>query len=324
MTEITLLEKYIPTTFDEVVGQRNIVEILRGYVKSGNIPHMMFSGPPGVGKTALANVIARELYGEHWKKNIIMLNASSERGIDVIRGKIKESTQYSPFGGHDFKIIFMDEADEMTEPAQRALRETMIRHQSITRFIFAVNNINKVIAPIQDRCQIFRFKALNHDDIKLHLMKIAKAEDINIKSQNLMLIAVLAKGSMRRAINALQSVMVLAEIDEEHIREMMDTTVDVQHGKKLLKQVLTTTPEQYEAYFFKLIYNNGFGASEILQSTMTELMTANSPATLPAVLILAEYDYRIAQGASDVLQTRCALFKINQLKNKDKIIEVLK
>ncbi len=316
MNDITLLQKYEPKSLNGIAGQTNIVKILKGYVKTENIPHLMFSGPPGVGKTTLANILARELFGDHWRKNIIMLNASDERGIDIVRGKIKESTRYAPIGGYNYKIIFMDEADELTEPAQRALRETMIRNQTITRFIFSVNNISKVITPLQDRCQVFRFKAIPHDEIKIHLMKVAKAEEINIKSQHLMLVAVLAKGSMRRAMNALQSLSVIGEITEPIIRELMDTTVDAEHSKKLLKRVLTTEVEKYEEFLFKMVYASAFDPSEILQGMMSELIALNNPAALPAITTLAEHDWRISQGASGMIQLRCALFRINQMKQK--------
>ena len=155
-----------------------------------------------------------------------------------------------------------------------------------------------------------------NDDIKIHLMKVAKAEEINIKVQNLMLIAVLARGSMRRALNAIQSLSVLPEITEEIIREIMDTTVDSAHSKKLLKQILTTPVEKYEEYLFKLIYSNGFDPSEILQGIMDELIALNDPKALSAVVTIAEYDWRISQGASGITQTRCALLRVNQMKTK--------
>lgn len=319
----TLLERYEPTSLDSVIGQTNIVKILTGYVKTNNIPHLLFAGKPGTGKTTLARVLSRELFGEFWRKNIIMLNASSSRGIDVIRGEIKSATQYAPIGGYPFKIIFMDEADSLTKDAMLALRETMLRHQNITRFIFAVNDLNKIIPPLQDRMQIFRFRSIPHDEIKIHLMGIAKAEEIDISPQQEMLISVLSKGSMRQAVNALQTVSALDEITEPIIREIMDTTVDVEHSRKLLKRVLTTDIEKYEEYLFQLIYSNAFEPSEILQGLMDELIAASDPSTLQAVIILAEHDWRISQGSTPMLQLRCSLFRINQLKNKDKIIKVM-
>ncbi len=324
MENITLLQKYEPKSLNEVVGQSTIVEILQGYVQSSNIPHLLFTGAPGIGKTTVANCIARDLFGEHWNKNIVMMNASDERGIDIVRGKIKEATRYAPMGGYPFKIIFLDEMEEMTEPAQRALRETMIRNQSVTRFIFSVNNINKVIPPLQDRCQVFRFRSISHDEIKIHIMKIAKDEDIDISPQHLMLVSVLAKGSMRRALNALQSLAVLDNITEPIIREIMDTVVDSSHSKKLLKRVLTTDVDKYEEYLFQLVYANAFDPSEILQGVMDELIALNNPAALPAITTIAEHDWRISQGASGMIQLRCALFRVNQLKNRDKILKEMK
>ena len=321
---ITLLEKYEPTSLDSVVGQINIVKILRGYTKTGNIPHLMLSGKPGTGKTTITRVLARELFGKHWQKNIIMLNASSSRGIDTIRGKIKDSTMYQPIGGANYKIIFMDEADSLTKDAMLALRETMLRHQNITRFVFAVNDINKMIPPIIDRCQVFKFRDIPHDLIKIHLMKIAKSEEISISPQHLMLISVLAKGSMRQAVNALQTVSGLDSIDEPIIRELLDTTVDVEHSRKLLKRILTTDVEKYEEELFRLVYANAFEPSEILQGLMNELIALNSPTALPAVMMLADGDWKISQGANPMIQIRCALFRMNQLKTKDNILKEMK
>ena len=320
----TLLERYTPKTFQDIVGQTNIIKILTGYVRNNNIPHILFAGNPGCGKTATANTIARELFGDHWEKNIIMLNASDSRGIETVRGQIKSATQYAPIGGYPFKIIFLDEFDEMTESAQRALREVMIRNQAVTRFIFSVNNINKVIPPIQDRCQIFRFKSIPQDEIKYKIMYIAKEEKIDISPQNLLLIAYLSKGSMRKAINCLQSLSVLDEITEPIIRELMDTTVDVEHSRKLLKRVLTTDVEQYETTLFQLVYASGFEPSEILQGVTNELIALNDPIALPAIVTLAEYDFRISQGGNPMLQLRCGLFRVNQSKNKDKILQEMK
>ena len=278
-----------------------------------NMPHLMFAGAPGIGKTTAATVLAEEFFGDEWKSNIIMMNASDERGIDVIRGKIKDATRYSPINSN-FKIIFLDESDELTEPAQRALRETMIRHQNITRFIFSVNNIGKMIEPIQDRCQVLRFKSLSMEDIRDHLKKIVKEEKIDISISNISLIAGLSKGSMRKAMNALQSVSYQDEINETLIREVMDATFDPQHAIQLLDLVVKGNIEVYEKYLFSLIYKSGFQPSEILQGLIDLLISKNNPKLLPAIVGLGEYDWRISQGAQDLLQLRCGLMKLSQSK----------
>jgi len=314
MNELNVwLEKYNPTSLDGIVGQKNIVNLLRGYVRMNNMPHLMFAGLPGIGKTTAATVLAKELFGDNWKSNIIMMNASDERGIDIIRGKIKDATRYAPIDGN-FKIIFLDESDELTESAQRALRETMIKHQNITRFIFSVNNIGKMIEPIQDRCQILRFKSLSMEDIRDHLKKIIKKEKIDISSANVSLIAGLSKGSMRKAMNALQSISYQDEINETLIREAMDITFDPQHAKQLLDLVIKGNIEIYEKYLFELIYKLGFQPSEILQGLMDLLISKNDPKLLSIIVVLAEYDWRISQGAQDLLQLRCGLMKLSQSK----------
>lgn len=308
----TFLEKYEPKLLDDVIGQTNIVKIIRGYIKSGNIPHLMFAGNPGLGKTVLSNVIARELFGENYRSNMISLNASSDRGIDVIRGKVKDSTKFAPMGQYDFKIIFMDESDFLTEPAQRALRDIVVKNQSVTRFIFACNDLNKMILPLQDRTQVFRFKRLKKEDIYKHLQGIINGEGINISEKNLMLISELADGSMRKAVNALQSISTQDEVNDSIIRELMGSSLNDNDIIELLKLIKTGNVEVYEKYLFKLIYNDGYNPSEIMNAIIDLLIKRNDNKMLSIVVGLAEYDYRISQGANPLLQLRCGLMKLSQ------------
>src|SRR5438876_654706 len=155
------VEKYRPKSLDEVVGQEEIVERLQAYAKTGNLPHLLFAGPAGTGKTTCAIALARDMFGENWRQNYFELNSSDERGIDTVRTKVKEIARLAPFGGTNFKIIFLDEADNLTADAQAALRRTMETYSKTSRFILSANYSSRLIEPIQSRTAVFRFRPLN-------------------------------------------------------------------------------------------------------------------------------------------------------------------
>ncbi|AGN26166.1 replication factor C small subunit [Candidatus Methanomassiliicoccus intestinalis Issoire-Mx1] len=175
----------------------------------------MFAGPAGTGKTTSAIAMARELYSDSWKGNFNELNASDERGIDVVRGKIKEFARTAPIGGAEFKIIFLDEADALTSDAQAALRRTMEKYSKICRFILSCNYSSKIIEPIQSRCAVFRFRPLRAEDIKTYLETIAQKEDLTISGDALDALVHVSNGDMRKAVNSLQ------------VAASLGTTIDV-------------------------------------------------------------------------------------------------
>ncbi|MDD1772026.1 MAG: replication factor C small subunit [Methanomassiliicoccales archaeon] len=197
-------EKYRPRKLSEIVGQKDIVERLSSYVRSQNLPHLMFAGPAGTGKTTSALAMAKEMYGDSWRDNFIELNASDERGIDVVRGKIKEFARTAPIGGASFKIIFLDEADALTGDAQAALRRTMEKYSSNCRFVLSCNYSSKIIEPIQSRCAVFRFRPLKAEDISSFLHTIAKREGVSIDDAAVDAIVHVGEGDMRKSINSLQ------------------------------------------------------------------------------------------------------------------------
>ena len=194
------IEKYRPKILDDVAGQDEIIERLKAYVKTKNVPHLIFAGPAGTGKTTSALALARELFGETWMQNFHELNASDERGIGVVRGKIKDFARTAPIGKTPFKIVFLDEADSLTTDAQSALRRTIEKYTHICRFILSVNYSSKIIEPIQSRCTVFRFNPIKADDIKKYMCKIASAEKLEITPDGLETLVFISRGDLRKAI----------------------------------------------------------------------------------------------------------------------------
>src|SRR3989339_433627 len=181
MTDSTIwTEKYRPQTFEDIKGQKKIVERIKAFVDQRNMPHILLAGPAGVGKSTIALVIAKELFKETWKNNFLELNASDDRGIDVVRNTIKEFAKTRALGNVPFKIIFLDECDSLTKEAQQALRRTMENFVTSTRFVLSCNYSSKIIDPIQSRCTVFRFKPLTKEDIEDYVMKIATTENLNV------------------------------------------------------------------------------------------------------------------------------------------------
>lgn len=310
---ITLLEKYQPSSLESVRGHETIRQILMSMVQQNNIPHMMFTGEPGNGKSTTALALIKDLYGDEYKSNYIKFDASTDRGIDTIRGRVKEATKYKSLN-HDFKVILLEESDELTSNAQFALREIMLKNQKITRFIFVCNNLNKIIPPIQDRCQVFRFAPLSMDDITNHLKLIVKEENINIVAAQISTIAALADGSMRNAVNALQTVAAHGEIKDTLIRTVMGAKFDPDNAKRILKVVFTGEQNKYEEIIFSLVYKDGFTPDEIMSGILDKLINENNPKNIKIILNLSEFHYRMSQGANPMIQLRVALTKVSMMK----------
>src|SRR3990167_8272508 len=209
-------ERYRPRKFDELVGQEDIVKRVKSLVQAMNIPHLLFAGPAGVGKSTLALIVVRELFGEKWRDNYLELNASDERGIDVVRQKVKDFARTKALAEVPFKVIFLDEADALTNEAQNALRRTMENYTANCRFILSCNYSSKIIDPIQSRCTVFRFKLLTKEDIIPIVETIAKEEDLKINERAKSALFEITNGDVRRIENILQSSAAISrEITEE-------------------------------------------------------------------------------------------------------------
>jgi len=198
-------EKYRPGKFSEIVGQEDIIKRVESLTNSLNIPHLLFAGPAGTGKSTLALIIVKQLYGQNWRENYLELNASDERGINIVREKVKNFARTKSIGNVPFKVIFLDEADALTPEAQQALRRTMENYSSTCRFVLSCNYSSKIIDPIQSRCAIFRFKLLEKKDIEKYINRISEFEKLTISPEAIETIYEGSEGDCRRATNLLQS-----------------------------------------------------------------------------------------------------------------------
>lgn len=198
------VEKYRPQTLDDIVGQEAIISRLEKYVGEESMPNLMFTGPAGVGKTTTAIALVKSILGEYWKQNFLELNASDARGIETVRNNIKNFCRLKPVGA-PFRIIFLDEVDNMTKDAQHALRREMEMYTKTASFILSCNYSSKIIDPIQSRCAIFRFAPINEGDIVKRLEYVCNQENVNYTLEGLESIVYFSEGDMRKSINILQA-----------------------------------------------------------------------------------------------------------------------
>ena len=303
------IEKYRPSNLSEVVGQTPITSRLKNYVKERSMPHLLFAGPAGTGKTTCALALAKELFGELWKHNLHELNASDERGIDVVRGKIKEFARTAPLGEDGFKIIFLDEADALTGAAQAALRRTMEKYSRTCRFVMSCNFSSKIIDPIQSRCAVFRFRPLKAEDVERYLKFVAVKEELNIDKEAYESLTYLAQGDLRRAINGLQMAAAAN----------VDITPDV-----VYQAVAAARPEEVKEALEMSLDNNFAGARErldtlqityglagedVLRQMHRSVRDIEVPDTIKVQMIekLAEADFRLSEGANARIQIEAVI-----------------
>ena len=303
------IEKYRPIELDDVVGQKEAIERLKSYIIARNLPHLLFSGPPGVGKTATAVSIARELFKDGWNENFTELNASDERGIDVVRTKIKNFAKTTPIGGADFKIIFLDEADALTQDAQSALRRTMERYTNNCRFILSCNYSSKIIEPIQSRCAVYRFRPLSDDSVAERIRYIAKIEGLEVADDGIEAIAYVAQGDMRKAINSLQAAALINSTIHKDIIYRITTTAHPEEITNLIQTALSGNFTAARKKLNVLVLEQGLSGEDIVGQIYRAMFELDLPDKLMVELIdvIGEIDFRLTEGANEKIQLEALL-----------------
>lgn len=303
------IEKYRPKNLKDIVGQDDIIERLNAYAKIRNVPHLLFSGPAGTGKTTSALALSRELFGETWKQNFIELNASDERGINIIRGKIKNFARTSPIGENQFKIIFLDEADSLTIDAQSALRRTIEKYSHICRFILSVNYSSKIIEPIQSRCTVFRFGPIKSDAIHKYLTKIASEEKLDITEDGFETLIFISKGDLRKAINVLQ---VGASINNKITAELLfetSSTAKPDDVKFLINSALSGDFIKARNQLYDLLLKYGLSGEDLIKQIHQNIfdLTISDESKVKLIEKTGEIEFRLVEGCNDHIQLEALL-----------------
>jgi replication factor C small subunit len=300
-------EKYRPQMLDEVRGRDSIIKRLKYYVENQNMPHLLFAGPAGVGKTTSAICLAREFFGDTWRQNFQETNASDERGIGVVREKIKNFARTRPIGG-DFKIIFLDESDALTSDAQNALRRTMEMYTSTCRFILSCNYSSRIIEPIQSRCAVFRFGPLPDEAIQSKMKMITQKEGLTITADGMEALLYVVEGDMRRAENLLQAASAFDEISAEIIYQVSAraTPEDI---RKMMQDALAGDFLSARKQLSDLLLKYGLSGEDILRQMHREIFNLDIPDKKKVEFVdrLGEHDFRLVEGSNEKIQLESLL-----------------
>jgi replication factor C small subunit len=302
-------EKYRPSDFSEVKGQDEIVKKVKAFVEQKNLPHLLFSGPAGVGKSSLAIVVAKQLFGEDWKHNFLELNSSDERGIDVVRVKVKDFARTKPLAGFPFKLIFLDECDALTKEAQQALRRTMENYTNSTRFLLSCNYVSKIIDPIQSRCVVFKFRPLEKKEIFEIIDKIAKKESIEVSEDAKKALVEISDGDCRKLENILQSCSAVENKITKELVYSMASFAEPKEIKSVLELAVSGDFLSARNKLLDVMLKQGLSGVDIIKQIQKEIwgLNVDNKRKIRMIEKCGDIEFRMTEGSDEFIQLEALL-----------------
>ncbi len=297
-------EKYRPKDFSDIKGQKDIVKRVKAFVEQQNMPHLLFAGPAGIGKTSLALVICKKLFGDEWAHNILELNASDERGIDVVRNKVKDFARTRAISDVPFKIIYLDECDALTKEAQQALRRTMENYTQTCRFILSANYSSKIIDPIQSRCAVFKFRPLEKEDVFSIIEKIKKEESLNIDEKAEDALFEVSGGDCRKVENVLQSCAALSKEITAEIVYSMASAAKPKEIKETLETAVKGDFIKAKNMLLDIMLKYGLSGLDVIKQIQREIWNLDIDNSKKIKLIekCGDTEFRMVEGSDEFIQ----------------------
>ena len=321
LSDLMWVEKYRPIRLDDIVNQKDIVESLKNLMKEpAEMPHLLFTGPAGVGKTTTALCMSRLLLGEDWKRDTLELNASDERGIKMVRERVKEfasvfKIRTSETDERKFRIIILDEADEMTSEAQTALRRIIEDSSETTRFVIICNYLSQIIEPIQSRCAIFRFRRIEKETIVNYLISLCKKEGVKYDDKAISQIFDSTNGDLRYSINILQTASVMGSITVSNVLASLGLS-----GKSkvndIIKLAISGKFNDARVKLLELTAVYGMSEFDFLKYAYEAVYSLKLPRPEEFASLIAEYDYRLTHGSHPDIQLTAFLAQLSRIGTK--------